>query len=258
MLTKETTPGRGSVYSPQRILQTLRRRIWTIVLVAVVTAASALGFSLLQTPTYEASVLILVGQKTTGDTLVGAADVSDLQDVALTVAKAVPTTPIAETVVKRLDLRGESAEEVLDNISAEPDPGTMFVKVSYSDSDPKRARLVANTIGDVLSERISEVSVAANAITATEWEQASLPVTPVSPDPVRNVIIALVLGSFLGVMLAFLLEFVSDSWNSRDEVEEVSGVPTLGVIPKFKVPARRKVGASARRRAILANEEGES
>jgi capsular polysaccharide biosynthesis protein len=257
MLTEETTSARGSVYSPQRVLQTLRRRMWTIVLVAAVTAVSALGFSVMQTPTYEASVLILVGQKTTGDTLPGAADVSDLQDVALTVAKAVPTTPIAETVVERLNLQEVSAEGVLDNISAEPDPGTMFVKVSYRDSDPERAQLVANTIGEVLSGKISEVSVAANAITATVWEPATLPVTPVSPDPIRNVIIALVLGSLLGVMLAFLLEYVSDSLNSRDEVEEVSGVPTLGVVPKFKVPTRGKVGASARRRAIVANEEGE-
>jgi uncharacterized protein involved in exopolysaccharide biosynthesis len=41
--------------------------MWTIVLVSVVTAGSALGFSLLQTSTYEVSMLILVGQKTTGD-----------------------------------------------------------------------------------------------------------------------------------------------------------------------------------------------
>ena len=81
------------------------------------------------------------------------------------------------------------------------------------------------------------MSVGANAITATVWEPATLPGTPISPDPIRNSIIALVLGSILGVVLAFLLEYVSDSWNSRDEVEEVSGVPTLGVVPKFKVSA---------------------
>jgi capsular polysaccharide biosynthesis protein len=223
--------------------------MWTIVLVAAMTAGSALGFSLLQTPTYEASVLILVGQKTTGQTNLSAADVTDLQELALTVAKAVPTTPIAETVVERLDLQEGSAGEVIKNVSAEPDPGTMFVNVSYKDSDPERAQLIANTIGKALSERISEVSVGANAITATVWEPASLPETPVSPDTVRNVIIALVLGSLLGVVLAFSLEHVSDSWNSRDEVEEVSGVPTLGVVPKFRVSARRK--------EILASKEGE-
>jgi capsular polysaccharide biosynthesis protein len=249
MLPEETTPGRGSMYSPQRILQTLRRRMWTIVLVAAVTAGSAFGFSLLQTPTYEASVLILVGQKTTADTNPGTVDVSDLQELATTVAQAVPTTPIAETVVERLNLQEESANEVLENVSAEPDPGTMFVNVSYKDSDPETAQLIANTIGKVLSDKISEVSVGANAITATVWEPATLPKTPVSPDPIRNGIIALVFGSLLGVMLAFLLEYVSDRWNSRDEVEEVSGVPTLGVVPKFRVSARRK--------EFLASKEGE-
>jgi capsular polysaccharide biosynthesis protein len=223
--------------------------MWTIVVVAVVTAGSALGFSVLQTPTYESSVLILVGQKTSGDTNFGAADVSDLQELALTVAKAVPTTPISETVVERLDLQEKSANEVVRNISAEPDPGTMFVNVTYKDSDPERAQLIANTIGKVLSEKISEVSVGANAITATVWEPATLPETPISPDPIRNGIIALVGGSLLGVVLAFLLEYVRDSWNSRDEVEEVSGVPTLGAVPKFRV--------SARRRKTLASKEGE-
>jgi capsular polysaccharide biosynthesis protein len=257
MLTEETTPGRGSTYSPRSILQTLGRRMWTIVLVAAVTAVSALGFSLLQTPTYEASVMVLVGQKTTSDTNFNAADVTDLQELALTVAQAVPTTPVAETVVERLNLQEVSAEGVLNNISAEPDPGTMFVNVSYKDSDPERAQLIANAIGKVLSDKISEVSVGANAITATVWEPATLPETPVSPDPIRNGLIALVVGGLLGVILAFLLEYVSDRWNSRDEVEEVSGVPTLGVVPKFKVPARRKARVSARRRAILANKEGE-
>ena len=240
MLTEESTSGRGNMYTPQRILQTLRRRMWTIVVVAAVTVGSALGFSLLQTPTYEASVMILVGQETTGNTNLGAADVTELQELALTVAKAVPTTPVAETVVERLGLQEESATGMLNKISAEADPGTMFVNVSYKDSDPERAQLIANTIGKVLSEKISEVSVGANAITATVWEPATLPETPVSPDPIRNGIIGLMLGSLLGLVLAFLLEHASDSWNSRDEVEEVSGVPTLGVVPKFRVSARRK------------------
>ena len=249
MLSEETTPRGGSTYSLQRIRQILRKRMWTIVLVAAVTAGSALGFSLLQTPTYEASVMILVGQNISGDSNSGSVKVSDLQEVAQTVAKAVPTTPIAGTVVERLDLQEESAIKVINNVSAEPDPGTMFVHVSYKDSDPERAQLIANTIGKVLSEKISEVSVGANAITATVWEPATLPETPISPDPIRDVIIALVLGSLLGVVLAFSLEYVSDSWNSRDEVEEVSGVPTLGVVPKFRVSARRK--------EILASKEGE-
>jgi capsular polysaccharide biosynthesis protein len=214
MLTEESTLRRESTYSPQRILQTLQRRMWTIVLVAAVLTGSALAFSLVQTPTYEASVKILVGQKTTSD-----ANVSDLQALTLTVAKAVPTKPVADAVAKRLDLPEGSAGVVLNNISAEPDPGSLFINVSYTASDPRRAQLIVNTIGQVLSEKISEVSLGSNAITAKVWEPAALPKTPVSPDPIRNGILALVLGSFLGVVLAFLLEYVDKSWASSEEVE---------------------------------------
>jgi capsular polysaccharide biosynthesis protein len=239
-LTEESALGRGSMYSPQLILQTLRQRMWTIMLVALVTTGSAIGFSLLQTPTYESSVLIQVGEKTTGDTN-SALDVADLQELTLTVAKAVPTTPVAEAVVERLEDPPEGgAGAVLANSSAEPDPGTVFVNVSYRASDPERAQLIADTIGIVLSEKIPEMNLGANAITATVWEPATLPETPLSPDPIRNGIIGLMLGSLLGLVLVFLFEHVSDRWKSRDELEEDFGVPTLGVVPKFRVSARRK------------------
>jgi capsular polysaccharide biosynthesis protein len=215
--------------------------MWTIMLVALVATGSAIGFSLLQTPTYESSVLIQVGVKTTGDTNT-APDVAELQELTLSVAKAVPTTPVAEAVVERLEDPPEGgAGAVLANSSAEPDPGTVFVNVSYRASDPERAQLIADTIGIVLSERIPEMSILGdNAITATVWEPATLPETPLSPDPIRNGIIGLMLGSLLGLVLVFLFEHVSDSWNSRDELEEDFGVPTLGVVPKFRVSARRK------------------
>jgi capsular polysaccharide biosynthesis protein len=249
MLAEETTRTRGNTYSVERILQTLRRRMWTIVLVAVLTTGFALGFSLYQAPTYQATVKILVGQKSTGTSSLSG-DVSGLQDLTLTVAKAVPTTPVAQGVVEQLNLPETSAKEVLRNTSAEQDPGTMFVNVTYKSSDPKRVQLIANAIGQVVSQKISEVSLGANAITATVFEPATLPETPISPDPVRNSIMGLVLGGLLGVVLAFLLEYVDDSWGSPEEVEEVSGVPTFGVIPRFEILEHKKA-------EVLAGKKGE-
>jgi capsular exopolysaccharide synthesis family protein len=233
-------PTRTNAIIVERILQTLLRRVSTIILVTVVIIGSALAFSLAQAPTYEASIKVLVNQNTTEDPRSLGGDISGLQAFTLTVADAAETTTVAQGVVEQLNLPEGSANEVLKNMSVEPDPGTTFVNISYKDSDPAEAQQGANAIGQVLSQSISEVSPGANAITATVFEQATLPQTPVSPNPVRNGLLALVLGSLLGVMLAFLLEYVDDRWNSPEEVEEFSGLPTFGVIPRVEVPASKK------------------
>ncbi len=55
-----------------------------------------------------------------------------------------------------------------------------------------------------------------------------------SPNPLRDGLLALILGAMLGVGLAFLLEQLDDRWRSPEEVERICGVPAFGVIPEFK------------------------
>jgi capsular polysaccharide biosynthesis protein len=56
----------------------------------------------------------------------------------------------------------------------------------------------------------------------------------------RNVLLALVLGLVLGAGLALLMEYLKDSWNSPEEVEQISGVPNFGVIPEYEAPKGKK------------------
>src|SRR3712207_5225079 len=133
MLAEETTPTRANTITVERVLEILLRRVSAIILVTVVITGSAVGFSLNQTPTYQASVKMLVSQKSPGGPNLGG-DISGLQEVTLTVARAVDTEPVAQGVVEQLNQPELSAGEVLANMSVEPDPGTMFINVSYEDS----------------------------------------------------------------------------------------------------------------------------
>lgn len=215
-------------------LQVIRRRLWVIMLVAVVSAGVATGFSLWQTPEYEASIKILVGQ----EQVRGASDniqdeVQGLQQLTATMAEAIRTRPVAQDVIGRLDLP-ISTEAFLNSLTVEQVADTQFIQVSYEDFSPDRAQLVANAIGEEFQKRVSEESPSANAITVKVWESAALPDEPVSPDPVRNALLALLLGLMLGVGLAFLLDYLDGGWGSPDEAERVTGVPNYGVIPTFR------------------------
>jgi capsular polysaccharide biosynthesis protein len=44
----------------------------------------------------------------------------------------------------------------------------------------------------------------------------------------------------LGIGLAFLMEYLDDTWRSPEEVERVSGVPTFATVPEFDLAKNEK------------------
>jgi len=220
-------------------IRILRQRLWIIVLVTLMVTGLAAGFTYTQTPTYQASVIILIGQKGGSSTDNLLTEVQGLQGIMETLSTALTTRPVAQGVVHELDLP-MSPEAVQANLSAELVGTSQFIEVSYADQDSDRAKRIVNTVGEVFSRQVAEVSSDTNNITATVWEKA-VGSDVVSPNPSRNILLALMLGLMLGVGLAFVLDYVDDDWKAPEEVERVSGVPTLGVIPTFnpRVPRNR-------------------
>jgi succinoglycan biosynthesis transport protein ExoP len=216
----------------RNLLWVLRKRIWIIVLSAVALTGAGVGLSFLQTPTYEASIKVLVGQKSGTDAPV---DVFALQQLTQTVVEAATTRPVADAVIQRLDLQ-MTPKTLLANLDAQQVKATQFVEISYTDTDPERAQRVADAVGQVLSDRMSEINAGDATLTAKVWEPATLPSSPTSPNPIRNGVVALVAGVLLGAMLAFLLEYFDDTWRSSAELERLSGKPNLGVLPKAGNP----------------------
>lgn len=238
------------VLSLSEMFRVVWRRLFVVILPALLLAGAAVGYSLaFQEPTYESSTILLVGQAQASEesrsSLSG--EVEGLQRLTKTVAAAAGTRRVATAVIQDLNLPVDPGD-FLKNVSAEQVPETQFVEVSYTDASPERAQLVVTAIGDELSRQVTEVSPSANSITATVWEAAVVPEDPASPKPIRNALLGLALGAMLGVGLAFLLEHLDDSWRSPEEVERVSGVPNFGVVPRFKVSRSGPLGGKGEER----------
>jgi capsular polysaccharide biosynthesis protein len=234
------------------LLRTMWRRLWVILLVPLVLVGLSVGYGLSQTPIYQTSATILIGQEPVVDPASDAAnDLQDLQWFMPTLAAAANSRPVAEDAAQRLGL-SVSPEYVQGSMGVEQIPETQLLVVSFRDPSPERAQMIANTIGDAVSERLPELGPnGSGSITATVWEQAPLPYSPVSPDLMRNVLVALALGLMLGIGLAFLVDHLDNRWRSINEVEQVSGVPAFGAVPELA--ARRN---KSDRRSRLQNSSG--
>ena len=188
-------------------IEEFARRYWheenrvvrMLVVAAVLVAVCVSLASYSQTPKYEASARVLVGRKQ-GEywaNLGGSGE--EMQTLEYrelptqTIIPAIGSRPVAEEVIRRLELDMTPAE-LLDNLTAEQVESTNFIVLTYQGNDPVEATKIVNTVGQVLSEFISERS---SQLTVNVWEKAVVPVTPVSPHPLRNGLLTLVIGLVL-------------------------------------------------------------
>ena len=122
---------------------------------------------------------------------------------------------------------------------------THLVRVSTPVREPHE-----NTVGEVLSEQVSEVGQANDRVTAGLWERVPVPKKPVSPNPLRDGLLALVAGLLVFVGLAFASPVVAASGIGRATRRTTSVVGRTPRAPRG-IPALRPVTEAAKEKELL-------
>ena len=174
----------------------------TVVLVVavVLVAVCVTSAGYLQAPRYEASALVYVEWQQEGQWTNSGGSGEQIRTLeyrelpAQEIMHAIGTGPVAQEAIQRLGLQMGTAE-LLDNLTVEQIEGTRFIRLTYEDTDAYKAKRIVNTLGAVSSE-FAERS---GTLTAKVWEKAATPESPVSPHPLRNGLLTLIVGLVLCV-----------------------------------------------------------
>ena len=122
--------------------------LWLIVLAVVIAAAASYLASRAATPLYQTKTTLLVGQGTQNPTL-NTYDIYVGQQLAQTYAELVRREPVLKGVVESLGLQ-RSWNSLVGQVSARAVPNTQLVEVYVVDSDPYRAKVLADTVAQQL------------------------------------------------------------------------------------------------------------
>ena len=214
------------------MLKTLWKRKFSIVLVALVFAIAAFGYSaFLAKKEYQSTSRIYVVSRqnqennalTNSDLQAGSYLVKDYREIIL--SQNVLTQAIEEF---KLDM---TPAELSKKISVSVPTDTRILSITAKDGDPKEAARIANGLRNVAAEKIISVTKVSDV---TTLDEAEVPQSPSSPNIRRNVLLGFIAGAGLMVVLLVVVEVLDDRVKRPEDIEELMGLTLLGVVPDIK------------------------
>lgn len=177
-------------------------------------------------PVYAAVTTLLVTQERVEPSLLYN-DIRTNRELVKTYREIARSRTVLETVVKRLDL-SVTPEQLRETIEVSLRGETEIIEVSVEHTDPVMAQWIAQHTADVFMTRVQELMKVDNVKIV---DPAVVPANPVKPNKQLTIIIAAFLGLMMAVGLAFLFEYLDNTVKTAAEVEALTGLPVLGVIP---------------------------
>ena len=214
------------------MLKTLWKRKFSIVLVALVFAIAAFGYSaFLAKKEYQSTSRIYVVSRqnqdnnalTNSDLQAGSYLVKDYREIIL--SQNVLSQAIEEL---KLDM---TPAELSKKISVSVPTDTRILSITAKDGNPTEAARIANGLRNVAAEKIIAVTKVSDV---TTLDEAEVPQSPSSPNIRRNVLLGFIAGAGLMVVLMVVVEVLDDRVKRPEDIEELMGLTLLGIVPDIK------------------------
>ncbi|MCU5459099.1 Wzz/FepE/Etk N-terminal domain-containing protein [Bacillus cereus] len=218
--------------SLKELFHILKKRLAMILVIAFGAAiVSAIISFFFMTPIYQSSTQILVNQKKQEGAAIQYNEVQTNIQLTNTYKVIIKSPVILDQVKEKLGLN-ITTKELNENIEVANEKDSQVVAVTVQDKDPKLARDIANTTAEVFKGEVAKIMSVDN-VTVLSKAELSEALSPIKPRPMVNVAIAFVIGLMAAVGLAFLLEYLDNTVKKEEDVENLLGLPVLGIVARM-------------------------
>lgn len=215
-----------------RLLKALWRKAWVILLTAAIFGAAALGVNVaFVTPQYKARALMYVNSSSisVGSTKlsISQAELNAAQSLVDTYIVILNTRTTLNEVIEQTGVN-YTYEQLSKMISAASVNSTEVFYIEVTSPDPKEAALLANTIAQVLPEKIASVVEGSSARIV---DYAVEPTKKDSPRTALNMAVCMVLGAVFACGAVVAGELMDKQIHDSDYLIQTYDIPVLAVIP---------------------------
>lgn len=217
------------------ILYVLGRKIWIILLAAIVCGGILWGYSSYMMPKiYESSSQLYILTQSTSITSL--ADIQSSTSLTQDYKELIKSRPVVDQVIENLKLN-RSYANVLQQITIDNPTNTRIINITAQDVDPQLAKALADEFANVSRERISDIMMT-DAPTVAQYGYAAQ--KPVSPNILKNTLIGALVGIFIACAIIIVMFILDDTVKTAEDIEKYLGLNTLTSIPVKQDEQKKK------------------
>ncbi len=220
------------------IVNILMKRWKMICLITLIsTILSAIISFFVISPKYQANTKVFIGKENNAqgqEQSYNNNDVLMYQKLLKTYAEIIQTTDLIDRALSSSNLNLQS-ENILNTLTVVPRADTQILEIGYTNPDKIIARNVVDSVTNEFIRSSKDLIPNGNVKII---ESVKIPESPVSPNRKMNIAIAFIIGFMISIGLSFLLEFMNNTFKTREQMEEMLGVPVLGTIPEYSKPQK--------------------
>ncbi|MFB3977988.1 polysaccharide biosynthesis tyrosine autokinase [Microbacterium proteolyticum] len=216
-------------------LRILHRNWILIVALTILGGAGAYGYSVLQTPTYEANTQLYVSVRSdTSGVSELAQGTNFARQAVVSFVDVVDSAIVLDRVINDLDL-DTTAQQLARWVEASSPTNSVIISINVSNTNAETAAAIANSVGmnfaDVVVNGLEKPEGDAASLVRIETiEPALVPTAPSSPHTTVNILLGIVVGLGLGVAFAVLRSILDTRVHSLHDIEAATEAPVLGGI----------------------------
>lgn len=216
-------------------------KIWIVILATIAFGVVAFAITkFILVPQYSATIRLYVNNRTESTNTLTTSDVAAAKSLVVTYITIIESNSVIEDILDKSGLE-YTPEQVKRMMSAKAVNGTEVFDVTITGESPENSAKIANLIAEIAPDKISEI-VSGSSVKIIDW--AKVPTEPTSPNIIKNVAIACLLGGLTSCFIVVLIHMFDSTIYTEDDIKEFCTLPILGIFSDFSQVSQSKYGYS--------------
>lgn len=206
-----------------------RKRGWIVLITTIIAIAISgiLSFFVIE-PVYQAQLTFMVNFNQNENAQITQEDMDYGTKLVETYKPIIKSRKVTQKIKNNLNL-SMSQSEIGDAIQINSISGPVM-SVTVNSTNPVLAASIANEVPEVFGKELKRI---AKVDGIEVIDMAKAPNSPVSPNKIKNMIMAAIVGIVISIFIVLLLEVLDNKVKTVEDIEKYIELPVLGSISEF-------------------------